>query len=344
VLMTTTKPTLAEHLAVRPGADSANLARVIEALAEAGREIARELARAALVGQLGSTGATNVQGETVKKLDIWANDVVVRVLAGTGLVCTMVSEEMGEPLHLDDQCPGAPYVVCFDPVDGSSNLDVNGVVGTIFSIRPRTGRSPGRQHVAADAVGPGTAQVAAGYIGYGPSTVLALTTGQGVDIFTLDPDRGAFLRSHAGLRIPARGHIFSANEANSPRWAPALRQYLEYLRVPDAHTGRPYTARYVGSLVADVHRTLLEGGIYLYPAEEAADGRSSGKLRLQYEAAPMALLLEAAGGAASTGSERIMQIVPRTPHQRVPLMIGSPDDVKLAEEFLAGRIYAGRGK
>jgi len=337
VLMTTTKPTLAEHLAARPGPDSADLAHVIGALAEAGREIARELARAALVGRLGTTGATNVQGEAVKKLDIWANDVVVRALTGTGLVCTMVSEEMEEPLHLDDQCPGAPYVVCFDPVDGSSNLDVNGVVGTIFGIRPRTGRTPGRQHVAADAVAAATAQVAAGYIAYGPSTLLALTTGQGADIFTLDPDRGAFIQSHASVRIPARGHTYSVNEANSPRWAPAMRQYLEYLRTSDAVTGRRYTARYVGSLVADVHRTLLEGGIYLYPADQAADGRSSGKLRLQYEAAPMAWLLEAAGGAASTGSERIMQIVPTTPHQRVPLMIGSPDDVKLAEEFLAGR-------
>jgi fructose-1,6-bisphosphatase len=217
-LMASTMPTLAEHLAARPGADSANLARVIEALAEAGREIARELARAALVGRLGTTGATNVQGEAVKKLDIWANDVVVRALTGTGLVCTMVSEEMEEPLHLDDQCPGAPYVVCFDPVDGSSNLDVNGVVGTIFGIRPRTGRTPGRQHVAADAVAAATAQVAAGYIAYGPSTLLALTTGQGADIFTLDPNRGAFIQSHPSVRIPARGHTYSVNEANSPRW------------------------------------------------------------------------------------------------------------------------------
>jgi fructose-1,6-bisphosphatase I len=332
-----TTPTLAEHLAARPGADSGPLARIIGALADAGQEIARELARAALIGRLGTTGGTNVQGETVKKLDVWANDVVVRVLTETRLVCTMVSEEMEEPLHLDGACSGAPYVVCFDPVDGSSNLDVNGVVGTIFSIRPRAGRTVGRDHVAADAVAAGTAQVAAGYVGYGPSTVLALATGQGADVFTLDPDRRVFLRSHTGVRIPVRGHIYSANEANSPRWAPALRQYLEYLRVPDAATGRPYTARYVGSLVADVHRTLLEGGIYLYPADQGSGGRASGKLRLQYEAAPMAFLLEAAGGAASTGSERIMQVVPRTPHQRVPLLIGSPEDVKLAEEFLAGR-------
>ena len=333
----TTMPTLAEHLAARPGADSPDLARIIGALADAGQEIARELARAALIGRLGTTGGTNVQGEVVKKLDVWANDVVVRVLTGTGLVCTMVSEEMEEPLHLDDRCREAGYVVCFDPVDGSSNLDVNGVVGTIFSIRPRPGRTAGREHVAADAVAPGTAQVAAGYIGYGPSTVLALTTGQGADVFTLDPDRKVFRRSHTGVRIPARGHIYSANEGNSPKWAPALRKYLEYLRVPDAATGRPYTARYVGSLVADVHRTLLEGGIYLYPADHGAEGRASGKLRLQYEAAPMAFLLEAAGGAASTGAERIMSLPPKTPHQRVPLFIGSPDDVKLAEDFLAGR-------
>ncbi len=315
--------TLEEHVKRSGHAEAAELAIVITQLAVAGKIIARELARAALVGQLGTTGETNVQGERVKKLDVWANDVVVRALEETGLVTTLVSEEMDEPLALTKTGAHGRYVVCFDPVDGSSNLDVNGVVGTIFSIRK--GWEP-RQ--------PGTAQVAAGYIMYGPATLLVLTTGDGVDGFTLGPTIGEFVRSHHGIRIPARGRIYSVNEGNSGKWEPGVRRYIEHLRGTDVATGRPYTARYVGSLVADFHRTLLEGGIYLYPAET---GKSDGKLRLQYEAAPMAWLVEQAGGSASTGRARIMTIEPATPHQRVPLVIGSPEDVALAEDFIAGR-------
>jgi fructose-1,6-bisphosphatase I len=185
-------------------------------------------------------------------------------------------------------------------------------------------------------VQPGTAQVAAGYIMYGPATLLVLTTGDGVDGFTLGPTIGEFVRSHHQIRIPARGRVYSVNEGNSTKWEPGVRCYIEYLRAADVATGRPYTARYVGSLVADFHRTLLEGGIFLYPAD-ATGGKPSGKLRLQYEAAPMAWLVEQAGGSASTGRARIMTIEPATPHQRVPLIIGSPEDVGLAEDFIAGR-------
>jgi len=317
--------TLNEHVKRSGHAEAAELAIVITQLAVAGKIIARELARAALVGQLGTTGETNVQGESVKKLDLWANDVVVRAMEETGLVTTVVSEEMAEPLRLTKTGAHGRYVVCFDPVDGSSNLDVNGIVGTIFSIRK------GRETVQ-----PGTAQVVAGYIMYGPATLLVLTTGDGVDGFTLGPTIGEFVRSHHQIRIPARGRVYSVNEGNSTKWEPGVRRYIEYLRAADVATGRPYTARYVGSLVADFHRTLLEGGIFLYPAD-ATGGKPSGKLRLQYEAAPMAWLVEQAGGRATTGRARIMTIHPATPHQRVPLIIGSPEDVALAEDFIAGR-------
>ncbi|MFQ5520018.1 MAG: class 1 fructose-bisphosphatase [Candidatus Methylomirabilia bacterium] len=327
--------TLAHHVRTTGGEEADDLAVVLGQLALAGKLIARELARAALVGQLGITGETNVQGEAVKKLDVWANDVVVKALEVTGLVCTLISEEIAEPLHLARHCKRARYVVCFDPVDGSSNLDVNGIVGTVFSIRRR--RASGTDHVAADSLQPGTAQVAAGYIMYGPGTVLIYTAGDGVHGFTLDPTVGEFMRSHQNIRIPARGRTYSVNEGNAPRWDPSIRRYIEHLRVADVPTGRPYTARYVGSLVADFHRTLLEGGIFLYPADAAAAGKATGKLRLLYEAAPMGFVAEQAGGKASTGSERILEIHPISYHQRVPLLIGSPEEVTLAEEFLAGR-------
>ncbi|MBI2216103.1 MAG: class 1 fructose-bisphosphatase [Candidatus Rokubacteria bacterium] len=321
--MTPAPITLVEHVKKSGRPDADDLAVLLTQIAVAGKIIARELARAALVGQLGTTGETNVQGETVKKLDVWANAVVVRAMEETGLVTTVVSEEMDAPLRLTKTGARGRYVVCFDPVDGSSNLDVNGIVGTIFSIRH-----------GSDAEQPGTAQVAAGYIMYGPSTLMVLTTGDGVDGFTLGPTIGEFVRSHHRIRIPARGRIYSVNEGNFSKWEPGVQRYVEYLRGMDRATGRPYTARYVGSLVADLHRTLLEGGIYLYPADA---GKSDGKLRLQYEAAPMGFIAEQAGGSASTGRERIMTIEPATPHQRVPLVIGSSEDVALAEDFIAGR-------
>jgi fructose-1,6-bisphosphatase I len=324
--------TLEEHVKGSGHPEAADLAILLTQLAVAGRIIARELARAALDGQLGATGETNVQGEAVKKLDVWANDVAVRAMEETGLVTTLVSEEMDEPLRLTKTGAHGRYVVCFDPVDGSSNLDVNGVVGTIFSIRRRA-RASGRAMVD-EALQPGTAQVTAGYIMYGPATLMVLTLGDGVDGFTLGPTIGEFVRSHHGIRIPARGRIYSVNEGNFTKWEPGVRRYIEHLRAADVATGRPYTARYVGSLVADFHRTLLEGGIFLYPAEA---GKADGKLRLQYEAAPMGFIAEQAGGSATTGRERIMTIHPATPHQRVPLIIGSPEDVALAEDFIAGR-------
>lgn len=297
--------------------------------------IAREIGQAALAGTLGATGAVNVQGEQVKKLDVLTNEIMVEALEESGLVCTLVSEEMDEPLHLSKACERAKYVVCFDPVDGSSNLDINGVVGTIFSIRCRKGQGPG--HVAADVLQRGTEQVAAGYVMYGPGTVFVYTAGDGVHGFTLAPTIGEFLLSHANIRIPPRGRTYSVNEGHFQRWHPHTRRLVEYLRTVDKGTGRPYSLRYVGSLVADLHRTLLEGGIYLYPADADNPKQPTGKLRLLYEAAPLALVTEQAGGRASSGTERILDITPTSPHQRVSLIIGSPEDVALAEDFHQGR-------
>lgn len=297
--------------------------------------IAREVNRAALVGRLGYTGETNVQGEEVKKLDLWSNEVMMSALEESGLVCTLVSEEMEEPLHFAHHCGRAKYIVCFDPIDGSSNIDVNGATGTIFSVRRR--HHTGADHVPADVLQKGTEQVAAGYVMYGPSTILVYTAGHGVHGFTLDPTIGEFLLSHENICIPRRGSTYSINEGHYHRWHPYTRRAVEYLREPDKASGRPYSLRYVGSLVADLHRTLLEGGIYLYPADADDPKRPTGKLRLLYEAAPMGFITEQAGGRASTGTERILDIQPSTYHQRVPLVIGSMDDVKLVEDFYQGR-------
>jgi len=328
--------TLDAHLAAGRGRDAAALGALVRAMAAAGVKIADELARAALIGQLGTTGETNVQGEKVKKLDVWANDAVVAALDATGRACTLVSEEMEEIRHRPEQCAGAGFVVCFDPVDGSSNLDVNGIVGTIFSVLRKRGE--GSDHARADVLQPGTTQAAAGYIMYGPSTLLVLTTGDGVHGFTVDRASGAWVRTHTNLRMPARGRTYSINDGNFTRWPDGIRRFVEHVRQIDVPSGRPYTARYAGSLVTDVHRTLLEGGIYLYPEDAAGSGKqSSGKLRLMYEASPMGWIIEQAGGAASTGRARILDLVPTAPHQRVPLLIGSAEDVRLAADFYAGK-------
>jgi fructose-1,6-bisphosphatase I len=208
-------------------------------------------------------------------------------------------------------------------------------VGTIFSIRGRRGSGP--DHVAADVLQAGTSQVAAGYVIYGAATQLVYTAGDGVHGFTLDPGAGEFVRTHTRLRMPERGRTYSVNEGNTWRWPATIRRFVDYVKIDDVATGRPYTARYAGSLVADFHRTLLDGGIFLYPADASASGKVTGKLRLLYEAAPMALLAESAGGRASTGSKRILEIRPTSPHQRVPLVIGSAADVILAEDFYEER-------
>jgi fructose-1,6-bisphosphatase I len=249
-------------------------------------------------------------------------------LRATGACAALVSEEATEPVEMDVDAAN-PVVVCCDPVDGSNNLDVNGTVGTIFSVRPSHGGVP----AAPAALGPGTDQVAAGYVMYGPATVLVYTAGRGSHGFTLDRDRGEFLLTHPDIATPRRGRTYSINEGNWHAWSPAQRALVEYLRTPDPPSRRPYALRYAGAMVADVHRVLLDGGVFMYPVDRTDPARPRAKLRLLYEVAPMAFVIEQAGGRASTGTERAMHLRAREYHERAPLIAGSADDVAMAEEF-----------
>ncbi len=303
-----------------------DLSGLFAAIGLIGKTLARDLRVAGLLNILGTTGQTNVQGEAVKKLDEVANETFVRILQQGGVACALASEEMEKPVMISRQGRRSPYMVLFDPLDGSSNTDVNMPLGSIFSIvaAPKSEQSP----VESDLLQKGTEQVAAGYLLFGPSTMLVFTTGQGVQGFTLDPNVGEYLLSHEAIKIPARGKVYAINEGNYHKWPAGTRQYIDSLKKQDKSTGRPYSGRYSGCLVADVHRLLLGGGIYLYPGEIE---KPEGKLRLLYEANPMALVVEQAGGRASTGLKRILDVEPKKLHQRVPLIIGSRDDVAEAE-------------
>jgi fructose-1,6-bisphosphatase I len=292
--------------------------------------IASRVNMAGLADVLGLTGETNVQGEEVQKLDELANATLIRNLSRGGRVCALGSEEEDLPVLPPNGYPTGKYVVLFDPLDGSSNIDVNVSIGTIFSIHERV--SPGKAGGGlADLLQPGHKQVAAGYVIYGSSTMLVYTTGHGVHGFTLDPSVGDFFLSHVNIRMPQRGKIYSVNEGNHATWQPGVQKWVEWLKTPSEDKQRPYSARYVGSLVADFHRTLLKGGVFAYPADKKNE---NGKLRLMYEAAPLAMIAEQAGGSASTGKERVLDIAPSELHQRVPLYIGSKDDVADALRFV----------
>lgn len=301
----------------------------------AAKLISREVNKAGLVDVLGGTGTTNVQGEAVQKLDDFANDVMVKVLDHTGHLCVMASEEMADPIPIPQQFRKGPYVFVFDPLDGSSNIDANVNIGTIFGIYRK--RSEGEDGTLGDLLQAGRTLVCAGYIVYGPSTMLVYTTGHGVHGFTLDPSVGEFLLSHPNIQTPARGKIFSANEGNYRYWSNEVRAFVDHIKDENKEDRRPYTSRYIGSLVADFHRNLLYGGIFIYPADQKEAKASHGKLRLLYEANPLAFVAEQAGGAATDGERPILDIEPQDLHQRTPLFIGSRDDVALAMEFLSGR-------
>ncbi|MBK8171749.1 MAG: class 1 fructose-bisphosphatase [Sandaracinaceae bacterium] len=298
-------------------------------LALAGKIIGSRVTQAGLAGVLGVTGDVNVQGETVQKMDEFANATLIRCLESSGHVCIMASEENEDAIGVPEQFTTGKYVVLFDPLDGSSNIDVNISIGTIFSVHRRV--STGRDGTLKDCLQKGSVQVAAGYIMYGSSVMFVYTTGDGVHGFTLDPSIGEFLLSHEDIRIPQRGNTYSINEGNRMHWEEGIAKWVDWVRAPDAEKVHPYGHRYVGTLVADFHRTLLKGGVFVYPADKK---NRTGKLRLLYEAAPMAFIAEAAGGAASSGKERILDIEPTELHQRVPLFIGSKDDVKDVERFL----------
>jgi fructose-1,6-bisphosphatase I len=298
----------------------------------AGKMVANDLRRAGLINILGLTGETNVQGEAVKKLDAIANENVVKVFQYSGLVCALASEEMEKPIKLPENWPLGKYMLLFDPLDGSSNTDVNMPLGTIFSVLRYEGK--GGLPSDAELVRKGTEQVAAGYLMYGSSTMLVFTSGKGVNGFTLDPGIGEYLLTHENVRMPAKGTVYAANEGNYHKWPAGTQRYIDYLKQSDKATGRPYSSRYSGCLAADVHRILLGGGIYLYPGET---DKPEGKLRLLYEGNPLAMVVEQAGGKASTGTMRILDVAPKALHQRVPLLIGSADDVSMAEAFIQGK-------
>jgi fructose-1,6-bisphosphatase I len=310
----------------RAGKCESELTDIIFDLVSAAKIISHDVNRAGLTDILGIAGTTNVHGETVQKLDVYANELFVSTLRQTGSACGLASEESEHIIAPSESGQSSDYVVFFDPLDGSSNIDVNVSIGTIFSIYRRI--SPSGPATLEDFLRRGVEQVAAGYFIYGSSTMLVYTVGNGVAGFTLDPPTGQFLVSHPDIRIPARGKIYSCNEGNACKWDEPTRLYVNSLKIKDTASGRPYSARYVGSLVADFHRNLLKGGIFLYPADYSDPSKPpTGKLRLMYEANPMAFVVEQAGGTATDGARRIMEIEPTDIHHRVPLVIGSKDDV-----------------
>lgn len=303
---------------------------LLNQIALAAKLITSKVRRAGLANVLGYTGHVNVQGEQVQKLDELANETVIQALARRGTCAALASEELEEIRVLSDN-PRAKYVVVVDPLDGSSNIDVNISIGTIFGVL-RRGDGDGAPS-ANDFLRPGRDLLAAGYVLYGSSTMVVLTTGNGVHGFTYDPSVGEFFLSHENIRIPERGSTYSINEGNSARWTDEVKRWNAWVKEEDKANGRPYGSRYVGSLVADAHRTLLKGGIFAYPADRKSPG---GKLRLLYEANPFSFIFEAAGGKGSTGRERVLDVVPTSLHQRVPLVLGSPRDVEVFEEFVRG--------
>ena len=305
--------------------------RLLRDISVAAKIVNRDMRKAGLIGVAGTTGEVNVQGEVQQKMDALAHGEFVRALRRGGETALIGSEEHAEAIPIEARSgDGGKYIVLLDPLDGSSNIDVNVSVGTIFSIYQLPGGSA-RLSAAAAVLQPGTEQVAAGYVVYGSSTMLVYTTGDGVNGFTLDASIGEFLLSHPKIRTPREGRIYSINEGNYNAWAPGLKRYIKHVQEEDEATGRPYTARYIGSFVSDVHRNLLRGGIYIYPESPR---NPEGKLRLMYEANPMAFIVEQAGGAASDGRSRILEKRPEMLHQRTAVYIGSETMVRQAETFL----------
>ena len=301
-------------------------------LSLAAKLVWREVTKAGLVNILGITDRMNISGDVIKKLDEFADQTVFKSMDHGGHLCVMASEENEDIMQIPDDYPHGKYVLLYDPLDGSGNIDANVTIGTIFSVYSRVTTS-GRG-TSKDVLQPGHKQVAAGYILYGSSMMFVYCTGHGVHGFTLDPSVGEFILSHEDIRIPSKGTIYSVNEGNSGRWKPGVQRFVEHLKQEDKATGRPYSLRYVGSLVSDIHRTLLYGGIYFYPGDTK---NPDGKLRLMYEANPLGYIVEQAGGIASDGTRRILDIQPDSLHQRTPLYIGSKEDMRLAEEFLSGK-------
>lgn len=299
-------------------------------LSLAAKVISLEVNKAGLVDVLGFTGDENVHGEQVKKLDIFAHETMIKALDHGGHLCVMASEEEEDIIHIPKNKKIGKYVILFDPLDGSSNIDANVSIGTIFSIYKRI-TPDGTPGTVEDCLQPGIKQVAAGYVIYGSSTMMVYTAGEGVYGFTLDPAFGEFILSHDKIQIPKRGKIYSINEGNYKYWHPGLKKYIKFLQKDEDPDEKPYSARYIGSMVADIHRNLLYGGIFIYPADRR---NPKGKLRLLYECNPMSFIIEQAGGRSTDGKQRIMEKKPQSLHERTPIYIGSEEDVLTVERFL----------
>ncbi len=307
------------------------LTNLLYDLALAGKIISSKITRAGLVEILGRAGVVNVQGEEVMKLDAFADDTIIGMTSHTGRVAVMASEEHPEIVTIPERYPAGKYVLLFDPLDGSANIDFNVSIGTIFAIyRRQSEAGPG---TLADCLRQGRDLVAAGYFIYGGSTMLVYTTGNGVNGFTLDPNLGEFLLSHPNIRLPAAPKYYSANQGYEMFWSEGVQRYTQYLQGHDKQRQR-LLMRYVGSLVGDFHRTLLAGGVFYYPADTQDPAKPHGKLRLPYEAAPLAFIAEQAGGYGSDGVQSILDLQPASLHQRTPLFIGNRDLVEKAEAFI----------
>lgn len=309
---------------------SGELSRIINSIRLAAKVVNYKVNKAGLVDITGAVGAQNIQGEDQQKLDVYANEVFIQTLVNREIVCGIASEENDEYITVqgNDNCHNNKYVVLMDPLDGSSNIDVNVSVGTIFSVYRRI--SPiGTPVTIEDFLQPGVNQVAAGYVVYSTSTMLVYTTGHGVNGFTLNPAIGTFYLSHPNMQFPKDGNIYSINEGNYVHFPQGVKDYIKYCQLEEEE--RPYTSRYIGSLVSDIHRNMIKGGIYLYPTSLKSP---KGKLRLLYECNPMAFIIEQAGGKASDGFNRIMEIEPKELHERVSFFGGSYNMVEKAEDFM----------
>jgi fructose-1,6-bisphosphatase I len=306
------------------------LSDILRHMALSAKLIAREVNKAGLVDILGAAGRANIHGEQVKKLDEFADDVIFAAFDHTGLLCCMASEENDEILHIPERFPTGKYSLLYDPLDGSSNIDANVSIGTIFSVLRKKSDEP--RGCVEDCMQPGRDQIAAGYVLYGSSTMMVYTTGNGVHGFTLDPSIGEFLLSHPDIRIPTPGkRIYSVNEGYYARWSDGQKRLMNHLKGMDEAEGDPFSSRYIGSMVSDMHRTILYGGLFMYPADSQ---NPNGKLRLLYEGNPMAMVVEHAGGRATDGHRDLMDIQPTSLHQRTPVYFGSAEYVDLAERFV----------
>jgi fructose-1,6-bisphosphatase I len=305
---------------------SGNLSIIIEQIAFAAKIISREVNKAGLINIIGNADSTNVHGEDQQKLDVYANDMMIKALDHTGQVCAMASEENENVIEIPSKFPKGKYAIVFDPLDGSSNIDVNISIGTIFGIYKK--KIDCNENSEENFFQPGRDLICAGYVIYGSSTMFVYSTGNGVNGFTLDPSVGEFLLSHPDMKVPECGKIYSINEANYDRWIPEIKNYVQYLK---NYKERQYTTRYIGSLVADFHRNLLKGGVFLYTGDSK---NPKGKLRLLYEGNPLAFIIEQAGGMATDGNTNILDIIPENLHQKTPLIIGSKFEVETYLKFL----------